>query len=444
MPLGGVPTACSSQCERDRSTYREEEDVSSFMKRASFLVALGVVALVVAACGSSSDTDSGSSSTPAASSGSSTTAAKPANKGNVKIAMVADLTGAFAPNTGADGMLAYFDQANDAGGIDGYKIDLTKYDAQSSPAGALQAFRKAIADKPAAIISATIGASSAIPTLAKSGIPGVGEGFVPGWTGNPTLFSPVGDVSAHLSDVWMRVLKEEGATKLALLTSPIEKGDIDLMNQQAGAAGVQVALKDTGLPQLLSSADALSVSQRIKSSGADGVLLFGLVGGTQIQANLNQLGVKAKVLETSEFGPAVIKQYGPRVNDMLFAGVFTSPYVEDNVGAKAYVDAMKKYGYEKETYNPYGILRYAQAKMLVEQGLKAAGAPFDNAAVVSKLAALKDYTGDGLLPKTTFPDYQQRGSRCLSVTKVVDGKWVAQQKGDFPYVCGGPSLPVPH
>jgi branched-chain amino acid transport system substrate-binding protein len=417
--------------------------VSSFMKRASLLVAVGVVALVVAACGSSSDTDTSSSSTPAASSGSSTTAAKPANKGSVKVAMVADLTGPFGPNSGSDGMLAYFDQANANGGIDGYKIDVTKYDAQSTPAGALQAFRKAIADKPAAIISATIGASSAIPTLAKSGIPGVGEGFVPGWTGHDTLFSPIGDVSGHLSDVWMRVLKDEGATKLALLTSPIEKGDTDLMAQQAGAAGVTVAMKDTGLPQILSSADALSIAQRVKSSGADGVLLFGLVGGTQIQANLNQLGVKAKVLETSEFGPEVLKQYGPRVNDMLFAAVFTSPYV-DNTGTQAYTAAMKKYGYEKETYMPYSILRYAQAKMLVEEGLKAAGAPFDNAAVVSKLAALKDYTGEGLLPKTTFPDYQQAGSKCLSVTKVQDGKWVAQQSGDFPYVCGGPSLPVPH
>jgi ABC-type branched-subunit amino acid transport system substrate-binding protein len=341
-------------------------------------------------------------------------------------------------------MLAYFDMANDNGGVDGYKIAIKKYDSQSSPAGGLQAFRKAIADKPAAIISATIGASSAIPTLAKTGIPGIGEGFVPGWTGHPTLFSPVGDVSAHLSDVWLRVLKDEGASKIALLTSPLEKGDQELMSQQAGAAGVTIAMKDTGLPATLSSADALSVSQRIKSSGADGVLIFGLQGGTQIQANLNQLGVKAKVLETSEFGPAVIQQYGPRVNDMLFAGVFTSPYATNNVGAKQYQDAMKKYGYEKELYAPYAILRFGQAKMLVEQGLKTAGAPFENAAVVKALGALKNYTGDGLLPNTTFPEFQESGSKCLSVTKVVDGKWVAQKNGAFPFVCGGPSLPVPH
>jgi branched-chain amino acid transport system substrate-binding protein len=412
------------------------------MKRGSVLAAAGVVALVIAACGSSDSNSTSSSS--AGASGSTSTAAKPASKGTVKVSVVADQTGPFAPASGVEGMLAYFDQANAAGGVDGYKIDIKKYDSQSSPAGALQAFRKAIADKPAAIISATIGASSAIPTLAKTGIPGVGEGFVPGWTGHPTLFSPVGDVSAHLSDVWLRVLKSEGATKIALLTSPIEKGDQELMSQQAGAAGVTIAMKDTGLPATLSSADALSVSQRIKSSGADGVLIFGLQGGTQVQANLNQLGVKAKVLETSEFGPAVVQQFGPRVNDMLFAGVFTSPYTTDNKGVSDYQAAMKKYGYEKSLYAPYAILRYGQAKMLVEQGLKTAGAPFDNAAVVKSLAALKNYTGDGLLPNTSFPEYQQAGSKCLSVTKIVNGKWVGQKTGAFPYVCGGPSLPVPH
>jgi ABC-type branched-subunit amino acid transport system substrate-binding protein len=423
--------------------------LKKFRRNIGYLVVVAAAAFGVAACGSSSkssSTSGGSGSSGSATSASATSSGSSggASKGSINVAVISDLTGALASTGDPQGALAYFKALNKAGGVDGYKVNVQEYDAQSSPGGAVQAFRKAVASKPVAIVAATVGATSALPSTAKSGIPTVGDGFVPGWTNEPTLFSPVGDVSAHLSNVWLQVLKSHGAQNVALLTSPLEKGDQELMAQQAPKLGMKVALSNTGLPESLSSAEALSVAQQIKSSGATGVLIFGLQGGTEVQADLNQLQVKATVLETSEFGPGVVKQFGSRVNGMLFAGVFTTAYTQHNVGITDYKSAMSAAGYGSDTLTlPYATLRYAQAKFLVEQGLKPVGPPFANAKVVAALASTKNYTGGGLLPNTTFPKYQHVGSSCLNVAEIVNGQWVSKYNGSFPFTCGGPSLPTP-
>jgi branched-chain amino acid transport system substrate-binding protein len=360
--------------------------------------------------------------------------------------MVADLTGAFSPVTGLQGAYAYIDSVNAAGGVDGYKIVATTYDAASSPATALQAFRRAIADNPAAILEATIPDASALPLVAQSGIPAIGAGFVPGWTGHPTMFSPIGDVSTHLSDMWLLMLKHyAGATKIAVVTSPLEKADAELTASLGPAAGVKIVMDDTGEPNILTSASALSLAQRLKSAGATGVVMYGIETGESLtQADLNQLGGGVTVAQPGEFGPALIKEFGARINGELYGEAWVPPYVTGDPGLQEFMAAMNKYGYGSLIYTaPNNSLRYAQMKMLVEQGLKPAGAPFTHAAVVNSLSTLKNYTADGLLPNTTYPKFQQVGENCLSVMKVVNGQWVSLTNGTFPFFCGGPSLPTP-
>jgi ABC-type branched-subunit amino acid transport system substrate-binding protein len=336
--------------------------------------------------------------------------------------------------------------ANAHGGVDGYKIVATEYDGGSSPAMALQAFRRAIADNPAAILEATIPDASALPAVAQSGIPAIGAGFVPGWTGHANMFSPIGDVSTHLSDVWLRILKHfAGASKVAVITSPLEKADADLTATQGPSAGVKVVMDDTGEPIALNSASSLALAQRLKSSGANGALFYAVTTGESLtQANLNQLGAKVTVLQAGEFGPTILQEFGNRINGELYAENWVPPYVSNNAGIAEFKAAMQQYGYGSDIYtNANETLRYTQMKMLVEQGLKPAGPPFTHAAVINGLASLKNYTADGLLPGTSFPQFQQVGTHCLSVLKVVNGQWVALTNGSFPFYCGGPSVPTP-
>src|SRR5690349_7251901 len=146
------------------------------------------------------------------------------------VALVADLTGFFAANSGWQGAMAYFKKFNASGGIHGVKIKVRIFDSGTDPQKALQATQAALAIHPAAYMSGSGALYTALPTVAQSGVPAIGDGFAPQWgAGYHNFFSVLGDLTTHLSSVWLNVLKSQGATKLALLTAPIEKGDIDLM-----------------------------------------------------------------------------------------------------------------------------------------------------------------------------------------------------------------------
>jgi branched-chain amino acid transport system substrate-binding protein len=403
--------------------------VRNVVSHLALLAAIGLAAFGLGACGSSGDSSTTSSS---GSQGSS--------KGTVKVALVADLTGLFAPFANTEAMSAYIDSVNAKGGVDGYKVDLKKYDSGSDPAKAVQAFRKAIADNPAGIISATFVATPALPSVAQSGIPAVGDGFAAGWTGRPTLFSVDGDVSTHLSNVYFMDLKKfAGATKIALIGSARLRGDLLNLQRQAAGAGVQLVMKNFGQAEVLSSAEALTIAQQIKKSGAQGVVSIGQTGVPQLQEALNQLGAKVTVL-TTQFGPAKASQ-----NGLMYAAQWATHYTEGNPGVTAYIAAMNKAGHDEAALDKFafGPFRWAQAALLVEGGLKAAGSPFSHDAVVKALGGVKNFTANGLVPPASFPKFQEVGTNCHSVMKVVDGKWKGVTSGPNPFVCGGPSLPNP-
>jgi len=402
------------------------------------VAALAAIPFFATACGSDDSSDSSGATTSAAAAdttaaaGSDTTAAA-GSKGSLKVALIEDMTGAFAPISGPQPSQAFIKDLNDNGGLDGYKIEETVYDGQSTPAGTLQAARRAAQDKPAAILMGSWNASSANEFLATTGLPVVGFGALGGYAGHDNIFSDIGEASVHSSDVWMKILKEKGATKVAILNTSIQAKFGALLKKLAPKVGVEIVYDNETLPYPVDSPTALSLARAVKKSGATGV--FAAAGGEQVQANLNQLGHKASVLEVSAFGPAVLKQWGDKVNGMIFGSAFASAYVKDNPAVTKYVADMKKYGFEKFTYNnPYAIEHYAATKMLFD-AMKTAGAPFDAKATVGALNSLDRYTADGLLPYVSFPKWHDIGNDCVSTATVSDGEWVADQSGTEPFIC---------
>ncbi len=364
--------------------------------------------------------------------------AKSKFKGTIKVGIVSDLTGVFQTASNIQGALAYFDKVNAAGGVDGYKIVPSQYDTTSSQSGAVQAIRRAIAARPAAVVGASFAASPGLPTLAQSGIPAVGDGFAPGWTGHRTLFSVDGDVTTHLSDVYFVVLKKyAGASKIALLGAPLLEGDLKNLAGQASRAGVQLVMQDFGLPDVLDAPTALSVAEQIKSSGAQGVVDIGEVGVQQLQTDLNQLNAHVTVL-VPQFTPATADE-----NGALYDEQWANPYIKGDPGVTTYIKTMKKYGYGSVLYTAsFAPFRYAQAALLV-QGLEKAGPPFAHAAVVKALSTTKRFTAGGMIPPASFPQFQKVGTHCQSVMQVVNGQWKGLTSGPSPFICGGPSLADP-
>ena len=392
--------------------------------------AAAVVVVAVAACGSSAS--------PASTSASSGSSSARSYKGTINIGVVSDFTGDLEVASNMQGALAYFDYVNANGGVDGYKIAVQEYDTQSSPATAVQAIRRAIAAKPTAILGASFVATSGLPTLAASGIPAVGDGFAPGWTGHKTLFPAGGDLTTHLSDVYYVVAKKfGGSAKVALVGSAIDAGDQANLIQQTSRAGVKLVLKDLNLGLTPTSAQFLAAAEQIKSSGAGAVVDLGVEGLAQLQVDLNQLGVKVKSLAT-DFSAATTSE-----NGLIFSIPWAGPYVTGDPGITQYVAAMKKYGYGSLIASAaYAPFRWAQAALLVH-ALQVAGAPFSHAAVVKALSETKNFTADGVIPPVSFPAFQTIGGHCQSVMEVVDGEWKSLINGSSPFICGGPSLADP-
>lgn len=366
--------------------------------------------------------------------GAAASVAKPtAGAKTIKVALIEDMTGSFGPISGPQPSQAYIKDLNAHGGVDGFKVVATVYDGQSNAAGTLQAARRAAQSHPAAVLMGAWNASSANAYLATTGIPVVGFGALGGYSGYNNVFSDIGEAAVHSSDVWIKVLVQHGAKKIALLNTTFQAPFGALLKRLAPGVGGSVVYDNETLPYPVDSPTALSLAQDVKSSGATGV--FAADGGDMVQADLNQLGYKASVLEVSAFGPAVIKQWGSKVNGMIFGSSFASAYVKNNPAVTKYVKLMAKYGYSKYTYNnPYAIEHYAATVMLFD-GMKAGGHPAQPKATVRAMNTFHRYTAGGLLPFVTFPEWHKIGNDCVATATVKDGQWIADKNGTNPFVC---------
>ena len=166
--------------------------------------ALGAFAVVLAACGSSGGTKTGTTTK-------TTTTGAP-----YKVAIVSELTGAYANPTGvnvAAGAEAYFKQLNASGGVNGHPVDYgTPYDLQGSETAGGAAFRQAISANPLALIGypSSNTAASVESFLDSANIPSLFAAGPDTWLGPPPK-AWYFDTSTGIGTHALAVTKEAGA-----------------------------------------------------------------------------------------------------------------------------------------------------------------------------------------------------------------------------------------
>jgi ABC-type branched-subunit amino acid transport system substrate-binding protein len=357
-------------------------------------------------------------------------------KGTVTIGLIADFTGDLEVASNTQGALAFIKHVNSTGGVDGYKLVAKEFDAQSSPTAAVQAVRQAIAAKPAGIIGASFVITPGLPTLAATGIPTVGDGFVGGWTKNKSLFPVNGDFATHESVVDLDIAKKFGkSTKVAFLGSAIDAPQQKVLLAHGASAGITFVLKDFTEPLVPTSPQYLSMAEEVKASGAGVVVEFGIEDMVPLQTDLNQLGASnVHVIGSDEPPPTAA------ANGLLTGLPWASGFVTGDPGVTAYIAAMKADGFGSQIATAaYAPMRWAQAALLV-QGLEAAGPPFKHAAVVKALSHIKDFTANGIIAPASFPLYQDSGGKCDNVNEIVNGKWKSVINGPLPFICAPTSF----
>ena len=444
-------------------------------RRIGGALCVAVLALAAAACGSddkSSSTTAGAATTAAATTaagGSATTASGTATTmspattaagggtastpgtavagdgSTIKVGYLGPQSGAFASTfaAGLIGIQTYVKYWNDNGGVNGHQLDLEVYDTQSNSSTVLAAARKAVGDGMQVLISNDVFFDTAAPYLTEQKMPVFGFGISIGFYGpdTQTFFSPMGNWIGYQSNVGMKYLVDQGHSKIAVLADP-NPGNANaahaIANAVPGVGGELVysnfAVDDTN------SAALLAVAQKAKESGAQAVYTnFYGTAPAQLQANLNQIGADAIVLNGSlGFSPDIPKQFGDSVEG-LTSEVFTATWLSPTIpGVKLYMEAMNKYAPDSLENN--SALTGWGTMDLFGGALAALGAEAPTKENIAAAAnTLQDFTADGLLQPVSFPQMHESMAPCMGFGQVKNGTWtLTAGTADNPFLCGTP------
>ena len=405
------------------------------LSRASTRRAILVVAActVLAACSSS-----GGSSSPG-SPGSGSSAGATGSK-TITIGFVTDLTGVASSGflTSKQGIDAYLNRINAAGGVNGYKIKYVLADTTSTPTGALTAVQKLVQqDKVFAIVEDSSDLFGAEPYALQQGIPVVGSSIDGPYWADPkdtNLFASVGVTNENYENAAQgQFMKSQGVTKCASLgysSSPSSALSAEGFIKSCEAAGLKSGYINTQFP--FGSTNVGPIALAMKNAGVDGLFLptvpstsFALV------VALHTLGVKLKaiLLPTGYGGDLLASQPAVEAAQGVDFETIGAPAEANTAATQQRAADLAKVGV---TSDPTFAEQEAYLALTAfVAGLQAAGPNPTRQNFMQAMSKITNYDAGGLLApeKISFRNYAP-ATACL---------WVAQLKGEkFAVVPGTP------
>jgi branched-chain amino acid transport system substrate-binding protein len=385
-----------------------------------------VAMLLVAGCGGGGSKDS---STPAASTETSTkTAAE--NKGPIKLGLVLSFTGTQAAFDlpAYNGQELAVDRINAAGGINGQKIELVKFDQQAKPAlgqtGALQLIEQGVA---ANICAADfdIGAPCAVASQGKK-VPAISTGAADAKFGVQGI-GPYAYTIAETTNAQGAALAEFAFTKKSWKKAYVLEGTSFEYTKGFARYFIQ-AYKDLGGSivghDTMANDDTSIAAQvtKLKASGEkpDVILLASTLPGTSVALQqLRAAGVDLPVMGPDGYDGTYWLKSLPNLSNVWFVAY---GHLDSADGGDAYklAQAFKdKFG--KAPVNSFFLAGYATIEVLAE-AIKQAGST--NPEEVNKaLESLTDFpTAVG--PVTFTPEQHSRLHPEMSLKEFRNGKVV--------------------
>lgn len=395
----------------------------------------GCAVLVVAACTAlaacSSSSSGGSSPGSSASTGGSKT---------ITIGFVTDLTGVASSGflTSKQGIDAYLDQINAAGGVNGYKIKYILADTTSTPTGALTAVQKLVQQNNVfAIVENSSDFFGAEPYALQQGIPVVGSAIDGPYWADPkdtNLFASAGVTNENYENVADgQFMKSQGVTKCASIgysSSPSSSLAAAGFVKSCQAAGLKSGYLNTQFP--FGSTDVGPIALAMKNAGVDGLFLptvpstsFALV------AALRQLGVSLKsILLATGYGgdllastAAVQAAQGVEFSTIGAAAEANTPATQQRAAdlAKVGVTGSPTFAEQEDFLTLSAFVA----------GLKAAGPNPTRQSFMQAMDGIKNFNAGGLLAPENI-DFR-------NYTPTTGCLWVARLNGEkFSVVPGTP------
>jgi ABC-type branched-subunit amino acid transport system substrate-binding protein len=372
-------------------------------------VAFALVPLLVAAACSASGTQGGAVAcdTPGIS------------PDQINLGLVYPTTGAAALGLQAvrAGINARLGLVNAAGGVYGRKITYDWRDDGGQASGNATAVRSLIGGSNVfGLLEETGTASGGAADLAARDIPVVGlsaESAV--WARYPNMVATVATVQG--SDVWGRILKERGVTRLAMVSealSSIDSQAAERFVDSVGAVGV-----DATVLTVNATDDPASTAKRIVASGANG--MFGLLGSAvtvgQIAQAMRAQGKPLRVaLSFTGYDRNLLRTSGPALAG-LYIPVFFRPFEARGPAMDQFMGAMAAYAPQvADPRQEFALRAYVDADLFV-RGLEMAGPCPTRAGFLTSVHSLTSYDADGLVqPVDLRPGARQE--QCVALVQV--------------------------
>jgi len=336
----------------------------------------------------------------------------------IKIGVVSDLTGPTAiGGVGmADGIVSFFKDLNEKGGINGRKVEVIVEDCAYSPAKAVAAAKKLMAkDGVFALVSpwGTAPSTALFPIAKKQKIP-----IVPACSLATSVYDPlkrqVFAVGTNYVDQSLFVVdyirNELGIKKpkIGLFCQDDDWGRDHLK-------GLEMARKKYDLPPITmetykyNAVDFKSQVINLRRAKPDVVLIAsGIKSGAMFLKEAQKLNWKPTFIGSNTLGIIVTLQLaGEYGKGLLVVNIFAMPG-EDIPGMKRLVAASKKYFGDKwmpaeAKIHPYYVYGWINA-MVFAEGAKRAGKDLTREGLVAALESMKGFDPEGLMGPITYSE----------------------------------------
>ena len=321
----------------------------------------------------------------------------------VKIGILGPMTGpgSLMGQGMRDGVMLAFDKVNQAGGINGSKLEPVVLDDQAQISLGMNAIKKLVYKEEVLAVLGTPNSPVCLATMqvsAKAKTPQIMFGVAPKITqsGNQWILRITPSDMVMAGNYVDFAVKKLGLKKLAILhdSSDYGKGPLPTLKskmKELGLEPVQVESFNVG------DKDFAGQLNNIKNSGADGVFLWGLyVEGAQILIQARQLGMEMPFLASS----GVLQGAFLKLAGKAAEGLYITTYFSLDDPAQRVQNFIKEYEPKYGKPTPTSALAFDGANVLIN-AMKKVG--FDREKIRQELRSIKGYKGvTGLIQTDEF------------------------------------------
>jgi len=326
-----------------------------------------------------------------------------------------------------EGALAYFNEVNRNGGVNGRRIELVSLDDGYEPDRAVANTRKLIDEQKVFALFGYVGTPTSyavMPMVTEAKIP-----FLGAFTGAERLRNPVNryifNIRASYFDETERLVDWEVKDRKARIAVFYQ----DDAYGKAGLEGVKRAMDRRNLAIVAlgtvqrNTVDVPGAVKSIHAAKPDAVIMISAYKScAAFIKEMQKLGSGADFLNVSFVGSAALaKELGPSGNGVIISQVMPYPYDPTSGAAMELRNLFELHSPDKKSsFN--NVEGYVAAKTLVE-GLRNAGPELTRARLIAALERFRNVDMGGF--PVTFTPTDHSGSKYVGLTIIVgDGQFI--------------------